>query len=173
VIVSDWYVGEQVAAAWVRRFGWEDAEVTPDGRDNGIDVWARGAVAQVKIWKHKRAGIAEVQRLAGSAKPGQSCLFFSADGYTRAALAWSYHLDHRVALFELLPDGRLVACNWHAWRISQEAPFRPGPRQSAGVSDSCSCWGLLGVALAVCRLGAGLVARLAAVPDSADGRAGP
>jgi hypothetical protein len=122
--ITDSRVAELVAAAWVRRFGWADAEATPVGPDEGIDVWAKGAVAQVKWWRPKKPGIKEVQRLAGSAKPGQSCLFFSSSGYTKAALLWSYHPDNRVALFELMPDARLIACNWHAWRIAQEAPCR-------------------------------------------------
>ena len=29
-----------------------------------------------------------------------------------------------MALFQLLPDGGLTACNWHAWRIVRETPFR-------------------------------------------------
>ena len=123
-VINDWPDGEEIAAAWVRRFGWADAEATPAGHDNGIDVWAKGAVAQVKCWKQKKVGIKYVQRLAGTAKPAQSCIFFSTTGYTKAALLWTYHPDHRVALFQLLPDGRLIACNWHAWRIAQQAPLR-------------------------------------------------
>jgi hypothetical protein len=123
--ITDSRIAELVSAAWVRRFGWADAEATPVGHDEGIDVWAKGAVAQVKWWRPKKPGIKEVQRLPGSAKPGQACLFFSRSGYTKAALLWSYHPDNRrVALFQLLPDGRLIACNWHAWRIAREAPFR-------------------------------------------------
>jgi Restriction endonuclease len=123
-MIGNWRDAEDIAAAWVRRFGWADAEVTRDGQDNGIDVWAKGAVAQVKCWNQKKAGIEEVQRLAGSASPGQSCLFFSTHGYTRAALVWTYHPDHRMALFQLLLDGRLVACNSHAWRVMRQTPFR-------------------------------------------------
>jgi Restriction endonuclease len=122
--ITDSRVAELVAAAWVRRFGWPDAEATPVGHDEGIDVWAKGAVAQVKCWGKTKPGIRHVQRLAGSAKLGQAHLFFFTSGYTKAALLWSYHPDNRVALFELSPDGHLIACNWYAWRIARRAPLR-------------------------------------------------
>jgi len=46
---------EEMAARWLRRFGHTDAVVTPPGPDNGIDVAARGAVAQIKLWRNDRA----------------------------------------------------------------------------------------------------------------------
>ena len=39
---------EEIAAAWLRRLGYPDALVTPVGADDGVDVSAFGAVAQVK-----------------------------------------------------------------------------------------------------------------------------
>lgn len=70
--VFDYRDAEKIAAGWLRRFGYSDAEATPDGRDNGIDVYANGAIAQVKNWATKRVGIAEVQRLCGAAQSGQA-----------------------------------------------------------------------------------------------------
>jgi hypothetical protein len=98
--------------------------VTPDKQDNGIDVESLGAVAQVKNWRTKRVGIAEVQRLEGSARRGQACFFFAAYGYTKAASRWAMNPDHPVRLFLLRPDGNIIACNYRARRALWGAPFQ-------------------------------------------------
>ncbi|MGW5670130.1 restriction endonuclease [Micromonospora sp. NPDC003776] len=123
-ILSDYREAEKLAAAWLRRFGYKDAEITPVGQDGGIDVAARGAVAQVKLWHTKRVGISEVQRLAGLTKPGQRPFFFARSGYTRQAEEWASDPAHRVALFELEGDGNLRAANFTALRTLYKAPFR-------------------------------------------------
>lgn len=120
-IITDYRKAEEIAASWLRRFGYRDAHVTPDRQDDGIDVESFGAVAQVKNWTTKRAGIAEVQRLVGSAKHGQACFFFAAIGYTRSAARWAANPDSRVGLFILTPDGNIHACNYRARRTLWEA----------------------------------------------------
>ncbi|MFD6611408.1 restriction endonuclease [Micromonospora chalcea] len=122
--LSDYREAEKMAAAWLRRFGYKDAEVTPTGQDGGIDVAARGAVAQVKLWHTKRVGISEVQRLAGLTKLGQRPFFFARSGYTKQAEDWASDPAHRVALFELEGDGNLRAANFTALRTLYKAPFR-------------------------------------------------
>jgi hypothetical protein len=122
-IVTDYRKAEEIAASWLRRFGYRDAHMTPDRQDDGIDVESLGAIAQVKNWTTKRVGIKEVQRLAGSAKRGQACFFFAAYGYTKAAFRWAANPDHTVRLFILRPDGNIIACNYRAKRALWEAPF--------------------------------------------------
>lgn len=128
-IIYDYYDAECVAAAWVRRFGYRDATVTPPGSDDGIDVLATGAIAQVKYWHEKYVGVAEVQRLAGCAKRGQGCFFFASGGYTDHALRWADHPDHRVALFHFYNDGNLKPLNFHAELVLWKVPYR-GTNQS-------------------------------------------
>ena len=115
-IITDYRKAEEIAASWLRRFGYRDAHVTPDRQDDGIDVESFGAVAQVKNWTTKRVGIAEVQRLVGSAKRGQACFFFAAIGYTKSASTWAAKPDCPVGLFTLTLDGNIRACNYRARR---------------------------------------------------------
>jgi hypothetical protein len=122
-IIENYRQAEEVAASWLRRFGYRDAKVTADKQDNGIDVESLGAIAQVKNWTTKRVGIKEVQRLEGSAKRGQACFFFAAHGYTRAAHLWAVNPDHPVRLFVLRSDGNIIACNYRARRAVWAAPF--------------------------------------------------
>ena len=121
-IITDYRKAEEIAASWLRRLGYRDAHATPDRPDDGIDVESLGAVAQVKYWTTKRVGIAEVQRLAGSAERGQACFFFAACGYTKAAFRWAASHDHRVSLFIIRPDGNIFACNYLARRALWGAP---------------------------------------------------
>ncbi|MDT0529136.1 restriction endonuclease [Micromonospora sp. DSM 115977] len=134
-LLTDYREAEKMAAAWLRRFGYKDAEITPVGQDGGIDVAARGAVAQVKLWHTKRVGIGEVQRLAGLTEPGQRPFFFARSGYTKQAEAWASDPAHCVALFELEGDGNLRAANFTALRTLYKAPYRmpPSGRQSISV----------------------------------------
>ena len=84
-----WQEAEQLACDWMRTHGYPDARVTPAGADGGIDVRSRDAIAQVK--HHNRPiGISEMQRIYGIvASSGKKALFFSASGYTAAALKWA------------------------------------------------------------------------------------
>ncbi len=120
---------ENAAALWLHRLGYTDAVLTAGGRDYGVDVTSAGAVAQVKRWRTKNVGVADVQRLAGSAEPGQACFFFASRGYTDAARAWAEHSEQRVGLFVMRDNGTLIAINRWAYLALCRAPkrlVRPG-----------------------------------------------
>ncbi|WP_412542987.1 restriction endonuclease [Longispora sp. K20-0274] len=141
--VGDYRHAEEIAAAWLRRFGFTDAEATPVGPDDGVDVIAAGAVAQVKLWKTKNVGIKDVQRIAGAARSGQARIFFAARGYTKPAIKWANDPENRVALFILEDDGHLFARNHHAADIllrtrqrlpaASRAPMKAWMKVSAAV----------------------------------------
>ncbi|WP_460522311.1 restriction endonuclease [Flindersiella endophytica] len=123
-LVRDWRDAERVAALWTRRFGYADAGLTLPGSDDGIDVYATGAVAQVKWWERSNAGIEDAQRIVGAAKPGQVALFFTRKGYTRAASTWADDPDARLALFLLHTDGHVTAVNRYAMEVLHRSPNR-------------------------------------------------
>jgi hypothetical protein len=130
-LINNYREAENIAASWLRRFGYPDAHVTADRQDDGIDVESIGAVAQVKYWKTKRVGIAEVQRLAGSARRGQACYFFAALGYTKAATRWAESPDNRMKLFVMRSDGNIFAWNHRARRALRETkPQIPSEQRS-------------------------------------------
>ncbi len=133
-VVFDDLDAEQLAVSWLRRFGHSDARLTRRGPDNGIDVWAKGAVAQVKHWTDKRVGIAEVQRLGGTAMPGQRRYFFSSSGYTESAARWAEAPDCPVALFRLRRDGNIMALNHMARKALWDAPYHDVKPRNPGVS---------------------------------------
>ena len=118
---------EEVCAGWIRRFGYADAMVSgksKSGQDDGIDVWAAGAVAQVKYWLTKRVGVKEVRELAGAAALGQARFFFAASGYTKNAIRWAAHPSRGMALFTLRPDGHVIAMNYQAKKRLWFSPLR-------------------------------------------------
>ncbi|MBB2988442.1 restriction endonuclease [Terracoccus luteus] len=89
--------GEEIAAEWVRWFGFRDADTTPVGADEGIDVVGAAVVAQVKM-EAVPTGRPAVQQLFGvAAATKRQGLFFSLAGYTPPALAWA--TAHDIALF--------------------------------------------------------------------------
>jgi hypothetical protein len=125
---------EEVAAAWLRRFGYRDAQVTPVGADDGVDAGSFGAVVQVK-WTKRPIGAPDVRDLAGTGRPGQARFFFSKSGYTKPALRWAARPEHPVHLFIMGDDGNILACNYRARRSLWHAPphvpaasRRPAPR---------------------------------------------
>src|SRR6202022_1367178 len=80
--------GGELAAAWMRWMGFEDAHVTIAGADGGIDVVSEQAVAQVKV-EGSPSGRPAVQALFGiAAADGRQGLFFSLAGWTAEALSW-------------------------------------------------------------------------------------
>jgi hypothetical protein len=152
-VITDDRKAEEVGAAWMRRFGYTDARVTPPGPDNGIDGNSQRAVGQVKYWTTKRVGIKDVQRLPGAAVLGQASFFFAAHGYTRAVLQWAENPEHRVALFRMEPSGHLIACNYRARRALWLAkPFpsiptvTPPPGKRRAVREIAFCL-MLGAAI--------------------------
>lgn len=88
-----WQQAEEFACKWMVKNGYRDAVVTAAGPDGGVDIRARKAVGQVKHHA-KPVGLAEVQRLAGIARPERKkALLFSASGVTAAALTWARKND--------------------------------------------------------------------------------
>ena len=105
----------------MRSHGWPDATTTRDGADGGVDVTARGAVAQVKNWQNK-VGIKDVQRLYACAMAERKTpLFFALTGYTAAAAEWAD--QNGVARFQMNP---ITPCNAPARAIAKGG--EPGER---------------------------------------------
>ena len=98
--VLTWQDAEHLAAEHMRSIGFVDARTTRAGADGGIDVSASDAVAQVKFHAMP-VGAPDVQRLRGAAHDVENVLFYSAAGYTPAAVAYADRA--RVALFGIGP----------------------------------------------------------------------
>ncbi|HTW21367.1 MAG TPA: restriction endonuclease [Mycobacteriales bacterium] len=106
---------ELMARDVMRSLGFAGAEVTPAGRDGGVDVRARGALAQVKL-EGVKTDAPRVQALLGIAQYNHAqALFFSLAGYTTAAVAWAEQT--RMALFEFDYVGGVVARSSEAHRL--------------------------------------------------------
>lgn len=125
--VTSWQDAEQLAADHMRHLGFADVRLTGAGVDQGIDVLAAGAAAQVKF--HNRpAGGPDLQQLAGAALGVPDRLFY-ATGFTDAATAAA--LTTGVALFAYEPvRGAVVPANAAARTLSpahaggdQRGPF--------------------------------------------------
>lgn len=85
------------------RLGYTDATLTVAGADNGIDVVALHAVAQVK---HLRTSVGQpdIQRLVGANEGRVTMLFYSSSGYSQKAVEYANRAG--VALFRFdLPGG--------------------------------------------------------------------
>lgn len=103
---------EDAAADWMKSWGYLDAQRTPTGPDSGIDVQAKGAVAQVKATTSP-VGRADIQRIRGVAHDGREAIFFSLGGYSAGAVEWAE--DAGVALFQFAGyDGTIEAISTHA-----------------------------------------------------------
>jgi hypothetical protein len=78
--------------------GFAGATCTNAGRDGGVDVRSRDAVAQVKV-EGIKTDAPRLQALSGvAAHERKRAVFFSLSGYTAAALAWAERTG--MALFE-------------------------------------------------------------------------
>jgi len=110
---------ERCAEVWMRWMGFEDARLTPEGPDSGIDVISRRAVAQVKA-QTVPAPLEQIQRTYGiaTAEQREHALFFSLGGYTPQALAWGR--QHGVALFEFDLQGEPEAKSEAARRLLRD-----------------------------------------------------
>lgn len=103
---------EEAARDWMLHWGLADARLTKAGPDDGIDIAAKGALAQVKSWMTP-IGISEVQRLKGAAYDGQETFFFSLMAYTEAARRFAD--GARVNLFRFRGyDGSIEPVNTSA-----------------------------------------------------------
>ena len=121
---------EEVAAEWLRFWGYLDARKTESGPDGGADVVASEAVAQVKAWMTP-VGSPEIQQLKGVAHDGRMAMFFSLTDYTAAAQEFAQKAE--IVLFRFAGyDGSIEPSNDHARHfLSQAATDRSGG-QGAG-----------------------------------------
>ncbi|MFE7720130.1 restriction endonuclease [Nocardia rhizosphaerihabitans] len=111
------------AAEVMKRLGYVDATATEVGADGGIDIRARGALAQVK-WKGAAAGRPDLQRLVGARGHGTEQLyFFAATAYSRPAVDYANDMGIILYLYDLTggasPVSRTapsVAYQGHSWR---------------------------------------------------------
>lgn len=111
----EWHRAEQLAAAALRQFGYQDARVTESGADGGIDVRSSRIVAQVK-YTSRPVGRPVLQQLVGAAD-GLPCAAFALEGYTQQA--HEYADERGIALFSLdLPD-QVAPVNGRAHRMSE------------------------------------------------------
>lgn len=91
---------ERAAAAWMRYWGWIDAQETGPGTDEGKDVVASDAVAQVKAHMNP-IGRPDLQNLYGVASAeGNEGLFFALMGYTKQALDWADQVNLPLFRFD-------------------------------------------------------------------------
>jgi Restriction endonuclease/Protein of unknown function (DUF2510) len=110
---------EEVAAEWMRFWGYSDARRTPTGPDSGIDVDSSTAVAQVKA-HHRPVGRPDIQKLQGVAMHlGRAALFFSLESYTREATEWANAAG--VALFRFDLQGTPAPENEAAIVVTRRA----------------------------------------------------
>ena len=98
---------EEVCAEWMRKSGYPNAKRTPKGPDGGIDVIAKDAVAQAKMYSNKKVTAEEVRALIGSKvqmKKKNALLFTYGPGYTQEAVRIARQTQ--VLLYQLDVDGR-------------------------------------------------------------------
>lgn len=104
--VADWKAAEELARDAMKLLGF-DAYLTKSGSDNGIDVIAREAVAQVKDYGNP-VGRPDVQRLIGAAE-GRRMLFFTRTGFSPKAVDCAER--NKVALFQYDRSGNILPAN--------------------------------------------------------------
>lgn len=91
----------------MRILGFADAEVTSPGSDGGVDVRARGAIAQVKHFTNSPVGAPAVQQLVGAARSKPHGLFYALNGFTVSAMRLAEDTD--TALFSYSIGGNVQA----------------------------------------------------------------
>lgn len=118
--IDSWQAAERNAAAWMRHWGYSDAQVTAGGADGGVDVRSARALAQVKF-EAAQVGAPTVQRLVGARGLAhhQSLLFFSGAGYARPAVEYADMMG--IALFQYRLDGSMVPVNGAASAVIDQA----------------------------------------------------
>ncbi|MFK0059731.1 restriction endonuclease [Streptomyces werraensis] len=118
-LIRDARDAELAAVDWMHYLGFTDAAATPVGADEGIDVLAEHAVAQVKK-EGSRTTRPTVQQLHGVATAKQrAALFFSMAGYTPPAIAWAS--QQGIALFKYDLQGRPQPINPPALSLLEAA----------------------------------------------------
>lgn len=132
---------EAAACAWLRYWGFRDAEVTGSGPDGGADVRARGLVAQVKA-EVRPTGRPVVQQLAGVAHlEGAVAACFSLGGYSMKAIAWSNEAG--VALFSFDLSGEPEAINDRARALTAQALLKHRAGTPAGWDELARALGVM------------------------------
>lgn len=119
--IRSWQDAEVNAAAWMRSWGYMDAELTTSGADGGIDVRSSRALAQVK-YLAAAVGRPDLQRLIGAAAtvPGVQLMFFTGSDYSATAVEFAGMVN--MALFRYGLDGAVTPVNETArWVMRQSA----------------------------------------------------
>ena len=130
---------EHLAAAAMRQWGYADAKASPGGADRGIDVRAKGALAQVKHHA-ARVGRPDIQRFIGATfdQSRAQLFFFSAGGYSAAAIEEATRRG--IALFTYSVDRTMTTINLPAREVVKKAGRRRSrPDNAAGVKPTA--WG--------------------------------
>lgn len=123
-IVRTPHEAEELAAEWCRWYGFEDVETTGHSSDGGVDVRAKGMIAQVKMLSIP-VGRPDLQQLYGVAMAQRALpLFFSVGNYSREARQWAEQVG--MALFGYTRGGEVEPVNSYAESIESQAE-----RQSA------------------------------------------
>lgn len=117
-VVSDWRTAEALAAWHMERLGLTGATLTASGADQGIDVVADDAVAQVKHFGTP-VGAPVVQQLRGAAHGVDWALFYALSGYTDPAVRYADSAN--VALFSYTTGGHVAAVNAAARYLEEKA----------------------------------------------------
>lgn len=119
---------EHLACAWMKYLGAEDAVVTPERRDGGVDVRSRDYVVQVKNFQSESVGVPLIRQLNGIAAPeGRRAVFFSSSGYSRDATAFAREVGMALFIFRARPPRsarRHRPAVPPAWPDSHEAAVR-------------------------------------------------
>jgi hypothetical protein len=111
ILPTDWRAAERIACRHMREIGFPDASLTGGSRDNGLDIVAADAVAQVKM-QATPVGAPVVQQLRGARPDSPDHLFYATAGYTSSARDAADELD--VSLFLISGSGAVTAVNQRA-----------------------------------------------------------
>lgn len=135
--IASWQDAEHLAADWMRDHGFPDARVTKSGADNGIDVFSRRAIAQVK-YQAAYVGRPQVQQLVGARGPDRErqLLFFTGSSYTGTALGYADVMSIGLFTYEL--DGTVTPANSVAERIAVKGRARRAWRGLTGILREAS-----------------------------------
>src|SRR4051812_29576124 len=114
----------------MRWWGYPDAQLTENGSDGGVDIRARGALAQVKA-EVTQTGLPAMQRLPGARSPAsqQALFFFSGAGFTKPALACAD--EWKIACFTYDMFGAMAPVNAAARRVLRQVEEREAAAQRA------------------------------------------
>lgn len=106
---------EEIACHWLRYFGFDDVQLTPEGNDGGVDIEGKQVVAQVKA-EMKPVGRPYLQALYGIASlDSKQAIFFALSGFTPHAIEWAEKAA--IALFCFNHSGEPEPANDAASKI--------------------------------------------------------